>query len=66
MNPPKESCRWIISPPGKLTPCVECRAPSTHYCSESGSQYCWQHAEDYAEVFGDDSLKEFKIQEPNL
>ena len=63
MTPPRESCRWIITKPGKLTPVVECGAPATHYCSESGAQFCRQHAEDYEDAFDYNSLKEFPIEE---
>jgi len=63
VSPQQERCRWIINAPGRMTPLVECGAPATHYCPESGSQYCRQHSEDYADVFGDESLKEFPMSE---
>jgi hypothetical protein len=63
VNPKRHVCWWIITPIGKLTPVRQCQAPATHWCPESNAQYCTQHAEDYADVFGDDSLKEFPIEE---
>ncbi len=61
MTPPQKSfCQWII---GTSRPVVFCSRPVTHYCSESGAQYCADHAEDYSDVFDDDSLKEFQINE---
>ncbi|TXH49493.1 MAG: hypothetical protein E6Q97_22600 [Desulfurellales bacterium] len=60
MNLPKQTtCCWMLS--GIVW--APCGIPSTHYCSESGAQFCRQHAEDYEDVFGDESLKEFPIQE---
>ena len=63
MNPKRHVCGWIISPIGGVSPVRLCQAPATHWCPESDDQYCTQHAEDYAEVFGDDSLKEFHRDE---
>ena len=42
---------------------VECGVPATHYCPESGEQYCDKHTEDYWDIFDDDSLKELEIKE---
>jgi hypothetical protein len=63
VNPKRHVCWWIITPIGKLTPVRQCQAPATHWCPESNAQYCTQHAEDYADVFDDDSLREFPIEE---
>lgn len=63
MNPKRHVCGWIISPVGRLTPVRQCQAPATHWCPESGSQYCNDHAEDYSDIFADDSLMEFPIEE---
>ncbi len=66
MKPKRHVCWWIISPIGGVSPVRQCQAPATHWCPESGSQFCDDHAEDYADVFGDDSLKEFPIEEAKL
>ena len=63
MNPKRHVCGWIIASIGRMTPVRQCEAPATHWCPESGSQYCDDHAEDYADIFSDDSLKEFPIEE---
>ncbi len=36
-----------------------CLTPATHWCPKTGGQYCQQHAEHYASVFGEESLKTF-------
>jgi hypothetical protein len=46
-----------------MTPVIECGAPATHYCTESGAQYCIDHAQDYVDVFGYESLKELPMSE---
>lgn len=63
MTPKRHVCGWMISPIGGMTSVKQCQAPATHWCPESGSQYCGYHAEDYADIFGDDSLREFPIEE---
>ena len=63
MNPKRHVCVWIISPIGGMSPVRQCQAPATHWCPESDSQYCTKHTEDYADVFDDDSLREFPIEE---
>jgi hypothetical protein len=63
VNPKRHVCWWIISTIGGSTPVRQCQAPATHWCSKSGSQYCDDHVGDYADVCGDDSLKEFPIEE---
>ena len=63
MTPKRHVCGWMISPMGRMTPVRQCQAPATHWCPESGAQYCNDHAEDFADIFGDDSLREFPIVE---
>ena len=58
-----KTCRWIITPLGRLTPYTECGAPATHLDSGSGSFYCRQHAEDFEGIFGEESLQELPIEE---
>ena len=60
MKPKRHVCWWIISPIGGVSPVRQCQAPATHWCPESNAQYCTKHAEDYADVFDDDSLSEFQ------
>ena len=59
----QKSCGWMIAPIGRLSPVRQCGAPATHYCPDSDAQYCRQHSEDYADVFGDESLCEWPIEE---
>ena len=41
-----------------------CLTPATHWCPKTGKQYCRQHAERYASVFGEESLKLFPADKP--
>ena len=41
-----------------------CLTPATHWCPKTGKQYCQQHAERYASVFGEESLKLFPADKP--
>ena len=48
-------CRWIISLLGD--PFCECGARATQHDHSTGDTLCDAHAEDYAEVFGLESLR---------
>ena len=41
-----------------------CLTPATHWCPKTGKQYCQQHAERYASLFGEESLKLFPADKP--
>lgn len=56
----KTECQWII---GHAVTTVFCMRTPTHYEPEGCAQFCRQHAEDYIDIFGDDTLREFPIEE---
>lgn len=57
-------CRWIISALGD--PFRECGARATQIAPDNGDTLCDDHAEDYAEVFGWESLRDMDANEsPN-
>lgn len=56
-------CGWIISPPG--WPYRECGRPATHRDPSTGEGMCNVHAEDYADVFGSQSLVCIDSESPN-
>lgn len=56
-------CAWIISPTGSLY--RECGMPATHRDPQTGEGMCDIHAEDYADIFGSDSLQSIESEPPN-
>lgn len=57
-------CRWIISALGD--PFRECGAAATQHDPDTGDMLCSDHAEDYAEIFGWESLRDLDGSEsPN-
>jgi hypothetical protein len=50
-------CRWIIGYG------LACSAPASHCCTVSDTLLCLDHADDWKDIFGDDSLREIPIQE---
>lgn len=56
-------CAWIISPPG--WPYRECGLQPTHRDPETGDTFCSHHADDYADVFGWESLHGIDAESPN-
>jgi len=53
-------CRWILAH-GHIV--AECGAPATHRCPETCATFCDDHANDYSDCFGDDSLIELPAKE---
>ena len=49
-------CRWIVSALGD--PFRECGAKATQHDPTTGDTLCDDHSEDYAEVFGWESLRD--------
>lgn len=56
-------CSWIISSPG--WPYRECGAQPTQRDPDTGALLCDYHAEDYAAVFGWESLRSIGAGWPN-
>ncbi len=48
-------CCWILTH-GDIV--AKCGAPATHRCPETCATFCGDHADDYSDCFGDDSLIE--------
>lgn len=42
-----------------------CPAPPTHYDQNSPVQFCREHAKDFEDVFGQECLREFPVEEPD-
>jgi hypothetical protein len=48
-------CCWILTRGDIVS---KCGAPATHRCPETCATFCEDHADDYSDCFGDDSLIE--------
>lgn len=44
-------------------PIAFCNAPATHICKESDTPLCEDHAGDFKELFGEDTVRELPIEE---
>ena len=55
-------CGWIVSQLGD--PFCLCNRPATHRDRECGEALCDDHAKDWGEIFGEDSLRSLPPNAP--